>query len=112
MQIVQRLVLLDAGMVVLSRRWSDFVVRPIKGAVIGSGFRTGYEGQPCLRGAIRVDHSFRYDQQQLLSPLDQYVGVAPVVSRLRPHLHHVARRPVAKMVFSLWRDVFHGEALD
>jgi hypothetical protein len=80
--------------------------------VTGSGFCIGYEGQLCLPGAIRVDHSFRYDQQQLLSPLDQYVGVAPVVGRLRPHLHNVARRPVAKMVFSLRRDAFHGEALD
>jgi hypothetical protein len=29
---------------------SNFVVRPIKGAAIGSGFRIGYEGQPCLPG--------------------------------------------------------------
>jgi hypothetical protein len=29
---------------------SNFVVRPIKGAAIGSGFRIGYEGQPCFAG--------------------------------------------------------------
>jgi hypothetical protein len=47
---------------------SNFVVGPVKGAAIGSGFRIGHEGQPCLPGAIRVDHSLWYDQQQLLSP--------------------------------------------
>jgi hypothetical protein len=98
-----------SAMVALAWRWSNFVVRPIMGAVISSGFPIGYEGQPCLPGAIGVDHSFRYDQQQLLSPLDQHVGVTPVISRLRAHLHDVARRPVPRMVFSLRRDVFHEE---
>ena len=96
-------------MVALAWRWSNFVVRPIMGAVIASGLPIGYEGQPCLPGAIGVDHSFRYDQQQLLSPLDQHVGVTPVISRLRAHLHDVARRPVPRMAFSLRREVFHEE---
>jgi hypothetical protein len=36
-------VMVDALVVALSWRWSDFVVRPIKGAVIGSGFLLGYK---------------------------------------------------------------------
>jgi hypothetical protein len=98
-----------SAIVALAWRWSNFVVRPIMEAVISSGFPIGYEGQPRLPGAIGVDHSFRYDQQQLLSPLDQHVGVTPVISRLRAHLHDVARRPVTSIVFSLRRDVFHEE---
>ena len=96
-------------MVSLAWEWSNLVVRPIMGVVIDSWFPIGYEGQPRLPGAIGVDHSFRYDQQQLLSPLDQHVGVTPVISRLRAHLHDVARRPVPRMVFSLRRDIFHEE---
>jgi hypothetical protein len=61
---------------------SNFVVRPIKRAVIGSGFLLGYEGQACVAGTIGVDHSLWCDQQQIASPLDQHVRVAPIVGRL------------------------------
>jgi hypothetical protein len=76
---------------------SNFVVRPIKGAVIGSGFLLGYEGQARLPGPAGVDHALR---------------VAPVVSRLRAHLHKVTPRPVRSIVFSLRRHVSHGVSLD
>jgi hypothetical protein len=66
-------------MVALSWRWSDFVVRPIKGAVIGSGYLLRYEGQPRLPGPAGVDHALRYNQQQIASPSDQHVCVVSVV---------------------------------
>jgi hypothetical protein len=91
---------------------SNFVVRPVNGSVIGSGFLLGYEGQACLSGPAGVDHALRDDQQQIASPLDQHVCVVPVVSRLGAHLDKVTPRPVLSIVFSLRRLVSHDGALD
>jgi hypothetical protein len=92
--------------------FSNFVVRPVKGAAIGSGFLLGYEGQARLPGPAGMDHALRDDQQQIASPLDQDVCVAPVVSRLRAHLNKVTPRPVLGIVFSRRPHAFHGGAPD
>jgi uncharacterized membrane protein len=59
----------DGVLVAASWGWSHFVVRPIKGAVIGSGLLLGYEGQARVPSTVGVD-PLRYDQQQIASPLD------------------------------------------
>jgi hypothetical protein len=91
-------------MAALSWRWSDFVVRPIKGAMIGSGFLLGCEGQARLPGRIMPPGmtsnrlrprwistyalrqvSSAFERTFTRSPLDQWVSIVFSLTRYVSH---------------------------